>query len=291
MEGLKDLIWGREESKKEEDVHPSPINNNKDEEEAGPDENHDISSTSHKSDTAEAKQTLLNWKRKITIVISTIVILIAISCIIMHAFALYEDQVVVVYVSSICGILMSLGAIHSQYILATIETLRCVHNKIRMQINTMMTENNHLQRNVSALQSQVERVQTVEDEISRIAQGSSRNVQNLVAIVKENERIVKRQGELARQAFQEQLLTSVLRTDRNQDMHITDREVDVLILRLRAQEGIQLKDEKFREHIMESKGSIWSIVELLNEISNPKEGLDWIIRVDDDVLIHANKRD
>jgi len=289
MEGLKILIWGREESKKEEDAQVT--NRHDDDEEAVPNENHDTVCSSNKSDDADAKQTLLNWKRKITIMISTIVILIAIACITMHVFALYEDQVAVVYVSSICGILMSLGAIHSQYILASIETLRCVHNKIRMQINTMMTENNTLQRNVSALQSQVERVQNVEGEIARIAQGSSQNVQNLVAIVKENEHIVKRQGELARQAFQEQLLTSVLRTDRNQDMHITDREVDVLILRMRSQQGIQLKDDKFREHIMESNGSIWSIVELLNEISNPKEGLDWIIRVDDNILIHANKRE
>ena len=293
IEGFQKLIWGEEESKEEEKDNtrknlPLPDTND---EEAGAHQNQDTSlpSSQHDSSADDPTQKLLRWKRNITLAISSFVIMVAIACVTLHSFALYQDQDTVVYVSSICGILMSLGAIHSQYILASIETLRCVHNKIRMQINTMMTENNKLQRNVGALQSQVERVQNVEDEIAQIAQGSDQNVKKLVEIVKENERIVKRQGELARQAFQEQLFTSILRTDRNQDMHITDREVDVLILRMKAQDGITLKDDKFREHIMKSNGSIWSIMELLNEISIPKEGQDWIIRVDESVLIHAKK--
>lgn len=289
MEGLKQIIWGSEGLKQEEDTRPDM----EDEEAGGHHENQegDTSAPSTQCDSPaddDATQRILNWKRNLAMCVSSFVILIAIACITMHAFVLYKDQDTVVYVSSICGILMSLGAIRSQYILASIESLRCVHNKIRMQINTMMTENNKLQRNVSELQTQVKRVQNVEDEIAQIAQGSDQNVKKLVEIVKENEQIVKRQGILARQAFQEQLITSVFRTDRNQDMHITGREIDVLLLRMRAQDGIEINDDKFREYIMKSNGSIWSIVELLNEISTPKEGQDCIIRVDESALIHTN---
>lgn len=237
------------------------------------------------TEAASKEQNVLNIKRKITIVISSIVITLASVAIAMHSLALYSDQDLVVYFSTIIGVLMSLSTIRGQYILAHIDTFRCVHNKIRLQVNVMMKENNKLQRHVNALESEVSRVKNVEHELIRLTKSSEIDIKRLVTVVTENELIIKRQVELARQAFQEQLLTSVLRTDRNGDMHITDDEVDVLILRIRSQEGLHIDENKFRAHIKASKGSIWSIMNVLNQISNPTKSDNFIIQADDCILI------
>lgn len=52
-----------------------------------------------------------------------------------------EDQNVI-YAAGIIGCVLAPSVIAKQWILSRTETLRCAHNKIRMEINRFMEENN-----------------------------------------------------------------------------------------------------------------------------------------------------
>lgn len=58
----------------------------------------------------------------------------------------------------------------------------------------------------------------------------------------------------------EQILTSVLRTDRNSDLKLNDREVDILVTRLRHQNGIKVEEKQLREVLQNSDGSIGNLM-------------------------------
>jgi len=135
-----------------------------------------------------------------------------------------------------------------------------------MEVNRFTEENNRLAHNVDSLEGEVNRVQHVENELTEMAKESKNNVDDLVTIVKENQTVVKRQAKLARAAFQEQLLTTVLRTDRDQNMRLEANEVDILIMRMRSQEGIMLDERMFRERIERNNGSLWTVLEVLREL-------------------------
>jgi len=124
-----------------------------------------------------------------------------------------------------------------------------------------------LHLNVDQLEVQVQRVQQAEMELSKITKGCTDNTDELTRIVRDNERLVKRQSELAHEEFQQQIVTTLLKSDRDGDMKVTAREVNVLIARFKGNRGLQFDADKLRTSIENSDGSIKSIMDLLRDIN------------------------
>ena len=114
---------------------------------------------------------------------------------------------------------------------------------------------------------QVGKLQEVEGEMSRITEGTNSNMEELVQLVKENEGYVQRQGELAREEFQQQMVATLLRSDRDGDMKVTAREVNILVARFKGKRGVDIDGEKLRSSIESSDGSLKSIMDLLRDFN------------------------
>eukprot|EP00554_Chaetoceros_debilis_P003298 CAMPEP_0194098624 /NCGR_PEP_ID=MMETSP0149-20130528/58474_1 /TAXON_ID=122233 /ORGANISM="Chaetoceros debilis, Strain MM31A-1" /LENGTH=301 /DNA_ID=CAMNT_0038784679 /DNA_START=29 /DNA_END=934 /DNA_ORIENTATION=- len=224
-------------------------------------------------DDAAKKQVELERKKTLTDILTSIVLGIAVTTIALEILSIValdaddgDEKKGIVYATAITGIILAPTVIMKQYILQRLDTLRCVHNKIRTEVNRLTAENNKLHTHINDLEIVVDKVQGIENQLSEHVQDSVENIDRLLEAVEENKAILKKQGELARAAFQEELLTTVLRTDRNQDLKITDREVDILIMRIRGKEGIRLNEEKFRKDILKNNGSVWGIMALLKDV-------------------------
>ena len=69
-------------------------------------------------------------------------------------------------------------------------------------------------------------------------------------------------------AVAEQILTSILRTDKDGDLQITDREVDILVMRLKHQEGVEIEEQALRRELAKVSGSIGSLMEFFRNMED-----------------------
>jgi len=224
---------------------------------------------------------------------STVIMSASIGCIVFHLMSmlLHRDGKII-YVAGILGIIVSIVVISRQMLLARIDTLRAVHNKVREEVNRLQEENNDLHRNVDELQVKVEHVQNIEQQLSQIAQSQNSTVNKLMILVKENGVVVKKQSDVIKASFAEQLFTTVLLTDRNNDMKITEREANLLVMRLRNQQGIKLNENELRASLRRSNGSISAIMDIVHNLEkqNNQNDEEKIVEIDVDAFVRSYKK-
>lgn len=74
--------------------------------------------------------------------------------------------------------------------------------------------------------------------------------------------------------MQEQLLTVVLRTDRNGDFQLDEREATILITRMKNFSGIVFDENRVRKSLVTANGSLPALMKIIREIgeeSNKEE--------------------
>lgn len=236
------------------------------------------------------EQNKLEAKKKKKDKISSAIIIIGLTSMVLQFLAMAWAQSTVMFVAGIIGVSIAPLVVIRQFVLMRMDTLRCVHNKLRMEINKLTLENNALQRNVDDLQVEVGKVSEVEGELAQIAESQGSNVGELIDLVKDNGIVLKAQEKCARAAFQESLLTTILRTDRDQSMTISEREANILIMRMRNQDGIHLDEDRFRQALAESHTSISSVLKIVREIDQEHDDFtreDSMIKVDSKVLVQS----
>jgi hypothetical protein len=216
------------------------------------------------SEADSKKQGILDFQRKITNFITTVVVIVSISAIILECFSMIQIQKNVVYISGIIGLVLSPTVLLKQMILATMDTLRAAHNQIRMEINRFMEENNELHRSVDTLEFEANRLKLAEEDLARVTGGSNQSTMELVKAVKENEGYVNRIEQLTRMAFQEELLKTILRSDKNKDLKITAVEVRALVGRFKVKRGFHLNENRLM-NVLEEDGSVASVVRLIKD--------------------------
>ena len=144
------------------------------------------------NDVAKIEQ--LENKRKKTSIFTTIIISIIAISIVFQLLSIstnYDSGIVIL--STLLGFTISVTAGYKQVILLRLDTLRTVHNKIRMEVNRFMEENNKLTRNVDGLEDQVLRLQDLQEDLERVAQAQGCTANELVSLVEENASTLKQQ--------------------------------------------------------------------------------------------------
>ncbi|KAL7520501.1 hypothetical protein ACHAWX_005220 [Stephanocyclus meneghinianus] len=98
--------------------------------------------------------------------------------------------------------------------------------------------NDQLELNINALQKEVERLKVFEDKLKVIVENQGQDITVTRALVIENKKINETKKHLAEALAFENLLRSVLQTDKDGDHFIGDAELNVLSYRLEQIEGV-----------------------------------------------------
>ena len=125
--------------------------------------------------------------------ISSVIIIVGLTSMVLQFLAMAWSRANVMYAAGIIGLSIAPLVVIRQFVLMRMDSLRCVHNKLRMEINKLTLENNALQRNVDDLQVEVEKVSEVEVELAQIAESQGTNVGELMDLVKVNGIVIKAQ--------------------------------------------------------------------------------------------------
>lgn len=135
-------------------------------------------------------------------------------------------------------------------------TFRKQHNLLRSTVSRLSTENTRLSQSISILKEQNTKLDTVLEELRLATQQSGlQSVDQLVQCVHENGRLQKRILKNLQAQVLQQIISSILQTDRDRNFILTETEVNALLLRLQHLPGVQVDAAAFNAMIQNFNNS------------------------------------
>lgn len=153
-----------------------------------------------------------------------------------------------------------------------LSTFREIHNKLRQNVNKISMENDDLERQTTRLHQKAERVKMVESNLDRIVAKQGGSVDQFVNLVKENGVLQQQMGELLTAQVAQQLMSSIVRADRDQDFDIEDQEVDQLIFQIRAIRGVDQIDENQLRMVLKKTKGLEAVINVIHDMMMASQG-------------------
>ena len=168
-----------------------------------------------------------------------------------------------VNVASSLTIFMILVLLLQQRKLRKYGTLRNQNNELRRQVHYMRQERERLHRTMDRLDENVAELHHVPQELHRISK--NQNVDRLMAIVEEQKTLQEKIRVKINQQIMQQILTIVVREDRDQDWTLRPTEIEKIIVRLGLVEGIEFNESLLREKLTEDP-SISTVMKIIRSL-------------------------
>lgn len=168
--------------------------------------------------------------------------------------------------------------------LMKLETLREVINKVRQEVNRLQIENNQLTATNTELEQQVDKVKEVEKGLNDVLTAQGEQVDTFVQTVKENQEILDKIKKKLEAKISQDILSVVMQSDRDGDFTIDPNEIDILVLRLKNAQGVELEEEKFKQMLKDGGYHVSTVLNILKDMmdSDKKE---------EDKVVHINTKD
>ncbi|KAL9182468.1 hypothetical protein ACHAXT_013120 [Thalassiosira profunda] len=157
-----------------------------------------------------------------------------------------------------------------------IPSLRSLNNKLREDANHLSDEVDNLAEEIDLLEPEADRAAAVEEELRGIADRQEVNVNKLVQLVKDNEVILAQMRANLRQRIVQDMITIVVKSDKDNDQTIDRSEAKTLALRIRLtlqEYGVEFDDQKFLKVIGEDS-SVQGVIAIVQKLlpSEPTAG-------------------
>lgn len=136
--------------------------------------------------------------------------------------------------------------------------------------------NNILAAHVDQLENEVGYLKETEEKLDFLAIEQGTNAANLVNIVKTNDAIIKKQKELIKADTMASIMSTVLRSDRDESWTFDDGEINRLVLFMKGLPAIVVNESILRQKLSADR-SMFAVMELLREIE--REGIPEAERV------------
>mmetsp|Transcript_26172 Transcript_26172/g.40119 ORF Transcript_26172/g.40119 Transcript_26172/m.40119 type:complete len:122 (+) Transcript_26172:530-895(+) len=102
-----------------------------------------------------------------------------------------------------------------------------------------------------------------------MAKAQGMNVDNLLGLTKENQALLDKMKASMKAQASQRLLQIVFQSDRDESSSIdSEREINRLIIRLKGVDGIQLDEERFKDELKASGGSLESVLKLVKSLDD-----------------------
>jgi hypothetical protein len=174
----------------------------------------------------------------------------------------FTDSMMVTVASSLT-IFMILVLLLQQRKLRKFGTFRNKHNELRRQVHYMHQERERLHRTMDRLDESVAEMHHIPQELHQISK--NQNVDRLLAIVQEQKELQEKIRVKLNQQIMQQILTIVVREDRDQNWTLRPTEVEKIIIRLGLVEGIEFNETLFRQMLTEDP-SVSTVMKIIRSL-------------------------
>lgn len=145
------------------------------------------------------------------------------------------------------------------------------HAALSEQVDRLGQENNRLHDTVVDLSATVDRLEDVEQALDAITQQQGMSIEALEEQVKDNRDILRRMQSGLKANILQNLLQVVIRSDKDGSMTVGEHEIDELMVKLEEIDGVTVNEEPFKKVVLESGGSLQSIMNLIKSLMNDTE--------------------
>jgi len=188
------------------------------------------------------------------------------------------------------SIILSVYGLDQRRRLDRMDTLRAALNKVRAEVNRMMTENDKLTHENNKLEAEANRVKDMENRLNGILSSQGKDVAAFVSKVKENQAVLDEIKGCMKAQVSQDIVTVLMNADRDEDCIIDPEEVKGLLFRLRAFDGLDVNEDKFR-FLLEKKGnSIDAVVGLVKDLMDDEPNDDTVFTVNTKQLSRGSFR-
>lgn len=162
-------------------------------------------------------------------------------------------------------------AYYQQKQLTDIVAMQETHAALSAQVDRLGQENNRLHNTVVDLSATVDRLEDVEQALDAITQQQGMSIEALEEQVKDNRDILRRMQSGLKANILQNLLQVVIRSDKDGSMTVDEHEIDELMVKLEEIDGVTVNEEPFKKVVLESGGSLQSIMNLIKSLMNDTE--------------------
>ena len=139
------------------------------------------------------------------------------------------------------------------------------------QVDRLGQENNRLHDTVVDLSATVDRLEDVEQALDAITQQQGMSIEALEEQVRDNRDILSRMRSGLKSNILQNLLQVVIRSDKDGSMTVGEHEIDELMVKLEEIDGVTVNEEPFKKLVLESGGSLESIMSVIKSLMNDTE--------------------
>lgn len=157
-------------------------------------------------------------------------------------------------------------AYYQQTKLTDIIALKETHEAVKREVDRLQAENVRLNETVGELSDTIDKLEDVEQALDVITQTQGQSVAAFAEQVKENRDILGQMQKNLRANVLQNLLQVVIRSDQDDNMTIEEDEIDDLINRIKKINGVEVREEKFKDRIISSGGSLSSVMDIIKNL-------------------------
>ena len=174
-------------------------------------------------------------------------------------------------------------AYYQQTKLTDIIALKETHEAVKREVDRLQAENLRLNETVGELSDTIDKLEDVEQALDVITQTQGQSVAAFAEQVKENRDILGQMQKNLRANVLQNLLQVVIRSDQDDNMQIEEDEIDDLISRIKKINGVEVREDRFKDAIMSSGGSLSSVMDIIkNLMADDVSGEDAIFIIKED---------
>jgi hypothetical protein len=179
---------------------------------------------------------------------------------------LFESSQPAVLVSAVLGIILSPYAAFQQRKLTETEALRQTVEQFEEEVNYLEVENARLKNQVTAMEESVSKLQALEETLSTLQGVQGNSVTALEEQLQESKNILASMKTNTQGQILQNLISVLLATDVDQNMLLSDTEIQQLIENLEQVENIQLDENLIKTTIIEQGRSVAAVMEIARNV-------------------------
>jgi len=171
-----------------------------------------------------------------------------------------------VFVAGTLSSIIGPYAYYQQTKLTDIIALKETHEAVKREVGRLQAENARLNATVGELSETIDKLEDVEQALDVITQTQGQSVEAFAEQVKDNRQILGQMQKNLRANVLQNLLQVVIRSDQDDNMTIEEDEIDDLIDRLKKINGVEVKEDRFKQKIISAKGKMSCVMDIIKNL-------------------------
>jgi hypothetical protein len=131
-----------------------------------------------------------------------------------------------------------------------------------------MMENSDLEHQTARLSEKAELVSNVEGQLQNIVSAQGTSVASFVTLTREYAALLEEMSQLLAAEVAQELMTTIVRVDRDQSFTLSEMEITELLMRIRTMKGVENIDEgQLRDVLARSNGveGVFNIIQTMQD--------------------------